>query len=114
MEALEYSWFTDSKDECGVRQIDWNNAKEFEKTWLCGKVDPDDYNVTPWGSITLDYTGELGLISLEFGGGKIGYFTDFPGHSNYGSEGFYWKPGENLRSPLDILIKGKYPNEDDK
>ena len=109
MTALENSWFADILEEHHVKQMDWDNAGEFEKTYLPGKVDPEDYNVTPWGSITLDYTGEFGLISLEFGGGKIGYFTDFRGMENYGSEGFDWCPGDELPGILNKLLKNENP-----
>ena len=107
--SIEDAWFASSRDEYRIKDDAWENAKEFEKRWVKQEIDPDDWNVTPWGSITLDLENDLGLISLEFGGNQVGYFTDLPGRQNYGSEGFVWDDHEELPANLKLLLEGVYP-----
>lgn len=47
----------------------------------------DDIYSTPYGSIVIDLFNSYGLVSLEIGDSQIGYFTDYSGRSNWGSEG---------------------------
>lgn len=47
----------------------------------------DDIYSTPYGSIVVDLYNNYGLVSLEIGDRHVGYFTDYRGKSNWGSEG---------------------------
>lgn len=47
----------------------------------------DDVYATPYGSIVMELYNKYGLVSLEIGEQQVGYFTDYRGRSNWGSEG---------------------------
>ena len=47
----------------------------------------DDVTLTPYGSVVIDYTSDAGLVSVEIGLNKIGYFTDFKNKKNHYSNG---------------------------
>jgi len=105
--TLQESWFSEDDN---VRKEVWNTALEFEKEWLKNRyIDPEWWNLTPYGSITLDLEIEDGIVSIEFGDHKIGFFTDFKdGVTNYTSEGFDWIPNCDLLSEnLKMLLKRK-------
>lgn len=65
-----------------------NNAKKFI---FClsnyGYQVPTDIEPTPYGSIVMDFDVDRGLVSVEIGMTKIGWFTDFEDGHNYASEG---------------------------
>ena len=47
-------------------------------------VTADDVALTPYGTIVIDYSSSFGLVSVEIGKEKIGFFTDFEeGHNHY-------------------------------
>jgi hypothetical protein len=105
--TLQESWFSEDDN---VRKDVWNTALEFEKEWLKNRyIDPEWWNLTPYGSIILDLEIEDGIVSIEFGDHRIGFFTDFrEGMTNYASEGFDWTPNCDLLSEnLKILLKRK-------
>lgn len=52
----------------------------------CPSTD-DDVTLTPYGTIVIDYSSEAGLVSVEIGLKKIGYFTDFENGVNHYSKG---------------------------
>ena len=95
-----------------VRKEVWNTALEFEKEWLKNRyIDPEWWNLTPYGSITLDLETEDGIVSIEFGDHKIGFFTDFKdGVGNYSFEGFDWTPNCDLLSENLKMVLKKYEN----
>ena len=101
--TLQESWFSEDDN---VRKEVWNTALEFEKEWLKSRyIDPEWWNLTPYGSITLDLEIEDGIVSIEFGDHKIGFFTDFrEGVINYASEGFDWTGGDLLSENLKMLL----------
>jgi len=110
MEAIKNTWFADCLEENNIKINSWKNALDFEKIWLSHiEISPEDYSITPWGSIVLDLNLEIGLISLEFGDNEIGYFTDLPGCKNYGSSGFIWKDHSEIPETLKSLINNKIP-----
>ncbi len=47
----------------------------------------DDVTPTTYGTIVLDYSSETGLVSVEIGESKIGFFTDFIHGKNHYSNG---------------------------
>ncbi len=47
----------------------------------------DDIYATPYGSVVIELYNKYGLVSLEIGNHQVGYFTDYRGRSNWGSEG---------------------------
>lgn len=101
--SLENSWFASSRKELGVKDETWNSALEFEKEWLGDwEVYSDDWNVTPWGSITLDLDIGKGIVSIELGGDLLGFFTDGL-EKDYACDGYKWKESDNkkLKEILD-------------
>lgn len=112
--TLEESWFSESREENCIKPETWKTALEFEKVWLKNyEVDPDWWNVTPYGSIVLDLEVEDGLLSIEFGGTQIGFYTDFEGDlENHASEGFDWTDnGYLLSETLKTLLKNYENNK---
>lgn len=111
-QSLEESWFSESLEDNQVKPETWKTALNFEKTWLKNyEVDPDWWNVTPYGSIVLDLEVSDGKVSLEFGGTQIGFFTDFKnGVENHASEGFDWIEGDDLLSETLKTLLHKYEN----
>lgn len=110
--TLEESWFSESREENQIKPETWETALGFEKAWLKNyEVDPEWWNVTPYGSIVLDLEVEDGLVSIEFGERRIGFFTDFNRREeDYASEGFDWTDdGDLLSETLKMLLK-KYEN----
>lgn len=110
--TLEESWFSESLEENHVKPETWKTALGFEKVWLknwC--VDPEWWNVTPYGSIVLDLETDDGIVSIEFGGTRVGFYTDFNGRAeDYASEGFDWnEDGDLLSENLKMVLK-KYEN----
>lgn len=89
------------KDELFIHPTIYKNAQDFEKLIPIEKFedpdDPSDVSITPWGSVVYDLEYSRGLVSIEIGKTRVGYFTDFRGSGNYGSEGFLW-PNHNLIS----------------
>lgn len=65
-----------------------SNAKKFI---FClsnyGYQVPSDIEPTPYGSVVMDFEMDRGLVSVEIGMTKIGWFTDFNDGHNYASEG---------------------------
>ena len=59
----------------------------------------------------LDLEGEDGVVSIEFGGTQIGFYTDFNGRAeDHASEGFDWnEDGDLLSENLKMVLK-KYEN----
>lgn len=47
----------------------------------------DDVTPTPYGTIVLDYSSNTGVVSVEIGESKIGFFTDFSDGKNHYSKG---------------------------
>lgn len=47
----------------------------------------DDIYATPYGSVVIEQYNNYGLVSMEIGDHQVGYFTDYRGRSNWGSEG---------------------------
>ena len=110
--SIEDSWFSVSREENHITEETWRTALEFEKIWLKNyDVDPDLWNTTDYGSIILDLEVRDGLVSIEFGGTQIGFYTEFKGGmENYASEGFDWTDkGDLLSETLKTLLK-KYEN----
>lgn len=66
------------------------NATTFLRTLQKGGLKlpaSDDIYVTPYGSVVIELFNNYGLVSLEIGDHQVGYFTDYRGRSNWGSEG---------------------------
>lgn len=59
----------------------------------------EDVQIMPYGSIVLDVSTTRGVVSIEIGQTKIGYFTDFVKGDNYGSEGV---PFSERKMPEDL------------
>ena len=110
--TLEESWFSESREENQIKLETWETALGFEKAWLKNyEVDPEWWNVTPYGSIVLDLEVEDGLVSIEFGGHRIGFFTEFEeGMEDYSSEGFDWTDDGDLLSETLKMVLKKYEN----
>jgi hypothetical protein len=110
--SLEESWFSESLEENHVKPETWKTALGFEKVWLknwC--VDPEWWNVTPYGSIVLDLETDDGIVSIEFGGHRIGFYTEFEeGMEDYASEGFDWTEDGDLLSETLKMLLCKYAN----
>ncbi len=95
-----------------VSEIVENNALDFEKL-----INPDLWEndedavtyATPWGSVVLDfYIPDNGLVSVEIGDTKVGYFTDFENGINYGSDGFIWNDHTKVENEmLEWFLRGK-------
>ena len=105
--SLEESWFSESLEENHVKPETWRTALNFERCWLKNyEVDPEWWNVTPYGSIVLDLETDDGIVSIEFGGHKIGFYTEFKeGMDDYASEGFDWtEDGDLLSETLKMLL----------
>lgn len=65
-----------------------DNAKSFIMNLSYYNYDaPASIEPTPYGSIVIDFEGERGLVSVEIGKSKIGWFTDFLDGHNHASEG---------------------------
>lgn len=47
----------------------------------------EDISLTPYGSIILDFKSRNGVVSIEIGSEKIGFFTDFNSNNNVYSDG---------------------------
>jgi hypothetical protein len=47
----------------------------------------DDIYPTPYGTMVIELYNQYGLVSLEISDQQVGYFTDYKGRSNWGSEG---------------------------
>lgn len=52
----------------------------------CPSTD-EDVTLTPYGTIVIDYSSDAGLVSVEIGLDKVGYFTDFEKGNNHFSKG---------------------------
>lgn len=61
----------------------------------------EDVQIMPYGSIVFDVNTVRGLISIEIGQTKMGYFTDFNEGDNYGSEGVSFIEG---KMPEDLAL----------
>lgn len=57
------------------------------KTGLSWMIKPEDIVPTPYGTIELDFESEMGLVSVEVGKDKIGFFTEFNDGDDFLSEG---------------------------
>lgn len=95
------------------------NALDFEKLIDPSLWDEDeeaDTNVTGWGTITLDfYVPENGLVSVEVGKTKVGYFTEFEDGINYGSDGFDWPDHTKVDNEmLEWFLKGKNKKKEEE
>lgn len=66
-----------------------NAFKFIEAAHMCGYCPStdDDVTLTPYGTIVIDYSSDSGLVSIEIGSKKIGYFTDFSNGNNHYSKG---------------------------
>lgn len=67
-----------------------DNAERFIKNLIIAGLqlpDEDSMYATPYGTIVIDIQNEQGIVSIEFGNDKIGFFTDYHSGENYGSEG---------------------------
>lgn len=65
-----------------------DNAKRFLRNLSDYDYDaPASIEPTPYGSIVIDFVDERGLVSVEIGKSKIGWFTDFRNDHNHASEG---------------------------
>lgn len=67
-----------------------DNAERFiKKLIIAGLLLPDEDSMyaTPYGTIVIDIQNERGIVSIEFGNDKMGFFTDYHSGENYGSEG---------------------------
>lgn len=47
----------------------------------------DDIYPTPYGTLVIELYNQYGLVSLEISDQQVGYFTDYRGRNNWGSEG---------------------------
>ena len=109
--SLEDSWFANNREENLIKPETWNTALNFERIWLKNyEVDPEWWNVTPYGTIVLDLEVEDGIISIEFGGTQIGFYTDFERTEDYASEGFNWTEDDDLLSETLKMLLCKYAN----
>lgn len=85
--------FKDNWDGYGASRLDEHVAKNafkfIDAAHTCGYCPStdDDVTLTPYGSIVIDYTSGAGLVSVEIGLKKIGYFTDFESGNNHHSKG---------------------------
>ena len=72
-------------NECVAR----NAFKFIDAAHLCGYCPStdDDVSLTPYGTIVIDYNSGAGLVSVEIGMKKIGFFTDFKNGDNHYSKG---------------------------
>lgn len=71
----------------------------------CLQTDEDVYP-TPYGSIVLDYKSYAGLLSVEIGKTKLGFFTDFVNGDNMCSAGIdtsFREVPEQLKKALACL-----------
>lgn len=67
-----------------------NNAKRFVKNLITQGLqlpNADSMYATPYGTIVIDIQNERGIVSVEIGNEKLGFFTDYHSGENYGSEG---------------------------
>ena len=69
-------------------------------------IKAEDIVPTPYGSIVMDFANEKGLVSVEVGKTKVGFFTEFICENDYASDGietdFHSIP-ETLKKALDTL-----------
>lgn len=74
---------------CLDERVAKNAFKFIDAAHSCGYFpsNDDDVTLTPYGSIVIDYTSDAGLVSVEIGLKKIGYFTDFENGKNHHSKG---------------------------
>jgi hypothetical protein len=95
------------------------NALDFEKLIdprLWEEDDEADTNVTGWGTVTLDfYVPDNGLVSVEVGKIKVGYFTEFEDGINYESDGFDWPDHTKVDDEmLEWFLKGKNKKKEEE
>ena len=95
------------------------NALDFEKLIdpkLWEEDDEADTNVTGWGTVILDfYVPENGLVSVEVGKTKVGYFTEFEDGINYESDGFDWPDHTKIDNEmLEWFLKGKNKKKEEE
>lgn len=85
---LQNNW--DGYGASSVNRQVVKNATTFLKTLQNNGLklpSSDDVYATPYGSIVIELYNNYGLVSLEIGNQQVGYFTDYRGRSNWGSEG---------------------------
>ena len=65
-----------------------NNARKFIDCLSRYRYTaPTAIEPTPYGSVVMDFEDNRGLVSVEIGRSKIGWFTDFMDGHNYASDG---------------------------
>lgn len=67
-----------------------DNAERFVKNLITQGLqlpNEDSMYATPYGTIVIDIQNERGIVSIEIGNEKLGFFTDYHSGENYGSEG---------------------------
>lgn len=76
-------------------------------------LSPDDITPTSYGSLVFDMKSPNGLVSLEIGKTKIGFFTEYTDYEDFESEGeetdFRSIP-TYLNKAIEILYGRKYRN----
>ncbi len=83
----------DNWDGCGASRLSEcvaKNAFRFvDAARFCGYCpsSDDDVTLTPYGTIVIDYSSNAGLVSIEIGSEKVGFFTDFVKGGNHYSKG---------------------------
>ena len=85
---LEENW--DGYGASRLNETVAKNAYKFiDAARFCGycPASADDVSLTPYGTIVIDYSSAIGLVSVEIGAKKIGFFTDFEDGGNHYSNG---------------------------
>lgn len=88
LSQLEENW--DGYGACNLSETVIKNAYKFvDAARSLGHcpLSAEDVTPTPYGTIVIDYSSEAGLVSIEIGESKIGYFTDFLDGHNHSSKG---------------------------
>lgn len=88
---------------CPSEKITKNTFKFIDavcKTSYYFYLSDENISSTPYGSIVLDFRSNKGLVSVEIGSTKIGFFTDFKTENNVYSDGME----SDFRSVPEIII----------
>lgn len=97
---LEENWDGYGATVPSVKVI--KNAYKFIDALIKENFDlkPDAITPTPYGSIVLDIESKLGLVSIEIGSEKVGYFTEYIEVIDVASDGI----NTDFRSVPDEII----------
>lgn len=105
--ALPNNW--DGFGAVAVNKSVQNNAREFltklDYLFLDCLEEEDMYS-TPYGTVVLDFQNEKGMVSVEVGESKIGFFTDFTDKAlNSKSAGDIFIHQSNISNKLQKALK---------